>query len=392
MTPVNILGFTLPWVVLGVGCWIGYQLIRQNGRILLRLEAIERHIETLKRSLDSSPLSQLPRNADPVPAVAPPPVAPSLAIGSPAPIFELPDLFGVRHALSEWRGRRLLLVFFNPQCGFCTQMAPDLAAMGVGGANGGPMPLVITTGQHGENRQLIAQYGIGCPVMLQQQMEVASDYLVGGTPMGYAIDEQGLIASQIAVGAQALLQLARPSSPSVAVEPRAAVPAAPAQPQVQQQYKGNRQLSESKIERSGLEAGTPAPSFRLARVGGGELSLEQYRGQRVLLVFSDPHCGPCDLLAPQLERLHRERPDLQVLMISRGDAEENRQKLAQQGVNFPVVLQRQWEISHLYGMFATPIGYLIDEDGVIVVDVAVGADPILALANRQIAGKELVRQ
>jgi hypothetical protein len=31
-------------------------------------------------------------------------------------------------------------------------------------------------------------------------------------------------------------------------------------------------------------------------------------------------------------------------------------------------------------MFATPIGYLIDEDGVIVKDVAVGNDAILSLA------------
>ncbi len=32
-------------------------------------------------------------------------------------------------------------------------------------------------------------------------------------------------------------------------------------------------------------------------------------------------------------------------------------------------------------MFATPIGYLIDEQGVIVKDVAVGVEPILALAD-----------
>jgi hypothetical protein len=30
-------------------------------------------------------------------------------------------------------------------------------------------------------------------------------------------------------------------------------------------------------------------------------------------------------------------------------------------------------------MFATPIGYLIDADGIIVSDVAVGPEPILAL-------------
>ena len=44
-------------------------------------------------------------------------------------------------------------------------------------------------------------------------------------------------------------------------------------------------------------------------------------------------------------------------------------------------MQRQWEVSLKYGMFATPIGYLIDEQGIVVKDVAVGVNPILALAD-----------
>jgi hypothetical protein len=43
-------------------------------------------------------------------------------------------------------------------------------------------------------------------------------------------------------------------------------------------------------------------------------------------------------------------------------------------------VQKQWEISREYGMFATPIGYPIDEQGIIARDVAVGIEPILALA------------
>src|SRR5437016_4720298 len=69
---------------------------------------------------------------------------------------------------------------------------------------------------------------------------------------------------------------------------------------------GERSLSNSRINRNGLPAGTPAPSFRLPRVDGGELALEDYRGRRVLLVFSSPDCGPCQVLAPQLDALARE--------------------------------------------------------------------------------------
>jgi peroxiredoxin len=83
-----------------------------------------------------------------------------------------------------------------------------------------------------------------------------------------------------------------------------------------------------------------------------------------------------------LQELHRERPDLQVLVISRRDAEATRAKAEMLGLTYPIVIQKQSEISLKYGMFATPIGYLIDEGGTVVNDVAVGVEPILALADR----------
>ncbi|HMF13107.1 MAG TPA: redoxin domain-containing protein [Gemmataceae bacterium] len=137
----------------------------------------------------------------------------------------------------------------------------------------------------------------------------------------------------------------------------------------------------SRLNRSGLRAGTVAPDFRLPRIDGGELSLAELRGGRVLLVFSDPNCGPCDELAPRLQRLHLEQPDLHVLVVSRHDAEATRAKADAVGLSFAIVMQKQWEISLQYGMFATPIGYLIDEQGMIARDVAVGVEPILALAD-----------
>src|SRR3954465_5116688 len=37
-------GTVLPGLLIAVGTWLGYQLVRQNGRILLRLESIERQL------------------------------------------------------------------------------------------------------------------------------------------------------------------------------------------------------------------------------------------------------------------------------------------------------------------------------------------------------------
>jgi hypothetical protein len=67
-------------------------------------------------------------------------------------------------------------------------------------------------------------------------------------------------------------------------------------------------------------------------------------------------------------------------MISRRDPEVNRVKAAEHELTFPVVLQQQWEISRQYGIFTIPVGYLIEEQGIIEADVALGSEAILALA------------
>jgi peroxiredoxin len=144
-----------------------------------------------------------------------------------------------------------------------------------------------------------------------------------------------------------------------------------------------RSLARSQLKRDGLKAGTAAPDFRLPRLdGSGELALSDLRGRRVLLVFSSPGCGPCNMLAPELQNFHREHPQLEVVMVSKGEPKENRTKVKEHGLTFPIVLQQQWEISRRYAMFATPIAYLIDETGFVVHDVAVGTDAILDLMTR----------
>jgi peroxiredoxin len=150
-------------------------------------------------------------------------------------------------------------------------------------------------------------------------------------------------------------------------------------------YKGNRPLSESRINRSGLSQGTTAPAFRLPSIDGGEISLDTYRGRRLLLVFSDPNCGPCRALMPELDSLHKRTPDIEILVISRGSIAAVKAELTERAAAFSVAVQKRWEISRRYAMFATPIAYLIDESGVIASAAAIGPEPILILlASAQI--------
>lgn len=340
-----------------LGGWLGYQLIVQHGRLLLRIEALEQQV------------AQLTGNA---------PIQPDqphgLAPGSVVLDFALPTLSGGTIALSQWRGRSVLLIFFDPQCHFCRQMLPQLATLEPEPTDGRPVPLIISTGDFEQNRRLIEEHAVCCTVLLQEHDEVAQLYQADGTPTAYLIDQDGKTVGPLATGAHAIMALAD-VAPSIATRSGS----------VRHTLRTrNGQAVASRINRDGLKAGTPAPSFRLPLVTGAELALEELLGRNVLLVFSDPQCAPCNELAPKLQQLHQRLPDIQLLMISRGDLEDNRAKVAAYGLTFPVVLQRHWEISRLYGMFATPIGYLIDARGIIAQDVAVGSDAILALLTTKV--------
>src|SRR2546430_4810323 len=103
---------TFAWLAILVGGWLGWQLLRQNGRLLLRLEELEKRLDTLEFGEDDQPTG--------------------LAGGTEAPAFELPDLAGDRKAPAQYRGQPLLPIFFNPACGFCRDLAPKLVAVAAG--------------------------------------------------------------------------------------------------------------------------------------------------------------------------------------------------------------------------------------------------------------------
>src|SRR5437762_12564153 len=99
-----IIGLALAWAVIFVGVWLGWQLLRQNGRLLLRLDEVEKRLEALEFGGDEEPAA--------------------LPLGSEAPGFELLALDGNRHSLARYRGQSVLLISFNPGFGFCRERVP----------------------------------------------------------------------------------------------------------------------------------------------------------------------------------------------------------------------------------------------------------------------------
>jgi peroxiredoxin len=335
---------TLVLAVLSLG-WLVVQVLRQQGRMLLRLEALEARGGAL-----DAPDAGDPRG---------------LPLATPFPPFRLASLEGDEVGLEDFQGKRVLLVHWSPECGFCRQIAADLGRLSGDLSRRKAELVFVSYGSPEANKALLGQHGIRSPVLLQPEGQTVAGFARMGTPVAYLLDEKGRVAKPVAVGAREVPELAEEAAGRRRSRTR------------------ERPLSESRIEREGLKAGLLAPDFELPDLAGRTVSLAEQRGRRVLLVFSDPECGPCDALLPDLVRLDREHggDGLGLLLVSRGGVEENRRKAQASGVEFPVVLQPGWKLSKEYGIFATPVAFLVDEEGVIERDVARGPAEILALAH-----------
>lgn len=77
----------------------------------------------------------------------------------------------------------------------------------------------------------------------------------------------------------------------------------------------------------GLPVGAPAPTFTLSTLSSETMTLEALRalGKPVVLLFSNPGCGPCNALLPDVGRWQREYASkVVVALISWGTVEANR--------------------------------------------------------------------
>ena len=136
-----------------------------------------------------------------------------------------------------------------------------------------------------------------------------------------------------------------------------------------------------------LALGAPAPDFALRGLSGEIVTLGSLRsaGKPVLLVFTDPGCGPCSTLMPEIgswQRAHVE--ELTVGVISRGSVEENLANARKNGVR-QILLQEKRETALAYRAVGTPSAVLVDAEGRIGSALAEGTDSIRALVAHTLA-------
>ncbi len=175
------------------GGWFGMHLLRQHGRLLLRLDRLEG--ELAARGFIS---------AAPGIAAIPPD---GLPVGTAAPAFDAANLEGGSVGLVELLapGLPVMLVFTHPGCSPCTAALPEIA--GWQRAHGGALTIaLISQGSLEENRLRSADSGVE-RVLLQRERELAEAYVAYATPSAVLISPEGSIASVVVQGAVAIREL-----------------------------------------------------------------------------------------------------------------------------------------------------------------------------------------
>ncbi len=131
----------------------------------------------------------------------------------------------------------------------------------------------------------------------------------------------------------------------------------------------------------GLALGVPAPAFRVATGAGGEASLDGLlgRGRPLVLVFTDPHCGPCRVLLPEIAGLQRRCAEsLTLAVVVSGSLEQTQAWHAEHAVD-DLLVAPDGELARAYGAVATPSALLVGADGRIASPVARGARAVRVL-------------
>jgi len=166
-------------LTLALVAWMAMHLLRQQGRVLLRLDALDGGGE---RTPAPEPLG--------------------LPIGAPAPAFELADVRG--HSVTLAALLRddgpLALAFVDPDCGPCRSLLPDLAA------RDGDVAVVISRAAPDAARALAAEHELP-RALLDPEGAVAEAYGADGTPMAVAIGPDGLLRSGLVGGPDAVREL-----------------------------------------------------------------------------------------------------------------------------------------------------------------------------------------
>jgi peroxiredoxin len=129
-------------------------------------------------------------------------------LGRLAPDFTLKDLDGASVSLSQYRGKTVVLEWFNPGCPFvrASHTSGSLKGLADKHAGQGVVWLAINSGAPGKqgngadaNREGISQFGLHHPVLLDETGDVGKLYGAERTPHMFVVNPEGVLVYRGAI-------------------------------------------------------------------------------------------------------------------------------------------------------------------------------------------------
>ena len=109
-----------------------------------------------------------------------------------------------------------------------------------------------------------------------------------------------------------------------------------------------------------------APSFALPSRSGDTISLDQLKGQVVMINFWASWCGPCRQEMPLLDQMYKRYSPLGFTLLGvnvEANSKDAEKLLANVPVSFPVLFDKENKVSKMYDVNAMPSTVFIDRKG-----------------------------
>lgn len=112
----------------------------------------------------------------------------------------------------------------------------------------------------------------------------------------------------------------------------------------------------------------PAPDFTVQLFDGGSFRLSDHKGKPVFINFYASWCVPCGGEVGDLEKVYKGYADGKVAFIGVAieDTETKARKfVAKHKLTYPTSIDKTGDIKNSYGVYAMPVSFFIDKNGVI---------------------------
>jgi peroxiredoxin len=116
------------------------------------------------------------------------------------------------------------------------------------------------------------------------------------------------------------------------------------------------------------KVGQPAPDFTMKDLQGGDISLQSFRGQPVLIAFFATWCPPCRYELPIIQQTYEKYKDQGLVVIGVDDRETVAQVepyVRQLNLTFPIVVDTAGSVINLFRVRSHPTNVFVDHKGVV---------------------------